>query len=30
MDQSGSLSHQLGFDGFGWLICVVESLDDPM
>ena len=30
MDQSGSLSHQLGFDGFVWFIGVVESLDDPM
>ena len=30
MDQSGSNSHQLGFDGFVWFIGVVESLDDPM
>ena len=30
MEQSGSLSHQLGFDGFVWFIGVVESLDDPM
>ena len=30
MDQSGPLSHQLGFDGFVWFIGVVESLDDPM
>ena len=30
MEQSGPLSHQLGFDGFIWFIGVVESLDDPM
>ena len=30
MDQSGPLSHQLGFDGFVWFIGVVEGKDDPM
>ena len=30
MEQTGTLSHQLGFDGFIWFIGVVESLDDPM
>ena len=30
MEQSGPLSHQLGFDGFIWFIGVVESKDDPM